>query len=274
MDGYHNRPEKTAETVVDGWLRTGDIGKMDEDGYVYLLDRKSDMVISGGMNVYTSEVEDVVTEHPGVNQIAVIGVPHDKWGEAVHAVIIPEDDADIETTAIKKFAADRLSDYKKPKSVEFVEELPTTPYGKVDKKALEKPHWGKQRPRYQSASIDRRWPTEPVEQLVVGRCHSSATPPHVRRATVDHQRFSVHVRGKRTNEVEDCSGNIFWDTDPLERRLFPVLIRRVGLEEPKVVSGHPSINDTRQTAFVRIPRGPSAEASAYVINLTAPFDVQ
>jgi fatty-acyl-CoA synthase/long-chain acyl-CoA synthetase len=141
MDGYHNRPEKTAETVVDGWLRTGDIGKMDEDGYVYLLDRKSDMVISGGMNVYTSEVEDVVTEHPGVNQIAVIGVPHDKWGEAVHAVIIPEDDADIETTAIKKFAADRLSDYKKPKSVEFVEELPTTPYGKVDKKALEKPHW-------------------------------------------------------------------------------------------------------------------------------------
>lgn len=141
MDGYHNRPEKTAETVVNGWLRTGDIGKQDEDGYVYLLDRKSDMIISGGMNVYTTEVEDVVTEHPGVNQIAVIGVPHEKWGEAVHAVIVPEDDADIEAADVKAFADERLSKYKKPKSVEFVDGLPTTPYGKVDKKALEEPHW-------------------------------------------------------------------------------------------------------------------------------------
>lgn len=141
MDGYYNRPEQTAETLVDGWLRTGDIGQKDEDGYVYLLDRENDVIISGGMNVYTTEVEDALDGHEGIAQVAVIGVPHEDWGEAVHAVIVPRMDADISAEEVRVYADERLSDYKKPKSVEFVEELPTTPYGKVDKKALREPHW-------------------------------------------------------------------------------------------------------------------------------------
>jgi fatty-acyl-CoA synthase/long-chain acyl-CoA synthetase len=139
MDGYHGKPEQTAETLVDGWLRTGDIARRDEAGYVYLLDRASDMIISGGMNVYTTEVEDALDQHPNVRQVAVIGVPHEDWGEAVHAVVVPE--GDLTAEELKEFADGKLSDYKKPKSVEFIEEIPTTPYGKMDKKALREPHW-------------------------------------------------------------------------------------------------------------------------------------
>jgi len=139
MDGYHGKPEETAETLVDGWLRTGDIARRDEAGYVYLLDRASDMIISGGMNVYTTEVEDALDQHPNVRQVAVIGVPHEDWGEAVHAVVVPE--GDLTAEELKRFAEERLSDYKKPKSVEFIEEIPTTPYGKMDKKALREPYW-------------------------------------------------------------------------------------------------------------------------------------
>lgn len=141
MDGYYNRPEQTAETVVDGWLRTGDIGRKGADSYVYLLDRRSDVIISGGMNVYTTEVEDALDGHDGIAQVAVIGVPHDDWGEAVHAVVVSREGADISAEDVRSYVDGRLSDYKKPKSVEFVENLPTTPYGKVDKKALREPYW-------------------------------------------------------------------------------------------------------------------------------------
>jgi fatty-acyl-CoA synthase/long-chain acyl-CoA synthetase len=139
MDEYWDRPEKTAETVEDGWVHTGDIGKIDEDGYVYLLDRKSNMIISGGMNVYSTNVEDVLATHPGVAQVAVIGVPDEKWGEAVTAIIVPDGEVTVE--AIREFADAELADYKRPKHVEFREELPKTPYGKVDKKALREPFW-------------------------------------------------------------------------------------------------------------------------------------
>lgn len=141
MTEYHGLPEKTADTVVDGWIRTGDIGRMDDDGYVYLLDRDSDMIITGGLNVYTTNVEDELVAHPDLKDVAVIGVPHDDWGEAVHAVVIPTPGADLTAEDVRSFAEGRLADYKKPKSVEFVEEFPTTPYGKVDKKALREPHW-------------------------------------------------------------------------------------------------------------------------------------
>jgi fatty-acyl-CoA synthase/long-chain acyl-CoA synthetase len=141
MVGYHELPEKTEETLVDGWVRTGDVGKMDEDGYVYILDRDSDMIVTGGMNVYTTNVEDELIKHPDVNDVAVIGVPHDDWGEAVHAVVVTEGHSDVTESDVNSFADERLADYKKPKSVEFVDELPTTPYGKVDKKALREPYW-------------------------------------------------------------------------------------------------------------------------------------
>jgi len=139
MDEYWKLQEKTAETVEDGWVHTGDIGKSDEDGYVYLLDRKSNMIISGGMNVYSTDVEDVLATHQDVAQVAVIGVPDEKWGEAVTAIIVPNGEA---TKAdIHNFADENLGDYKRPKQIEFRDELPKTPYGKVDKKALREPYW-------------------------------------------------------------------------------------------------------------------------------------
>lgn len=141
FEEYWERPEETDETIEDGWIHTGDVGKRDEDGYVYLLDRKSNMIISGGMNVYSTNVEEVLANHSQINQVAVIGVPDEKWGEAVTALVVPEASDALDATDIKAFANDELADYKKPKTVEFVDELPTTPYGKIDKKALREPYW-------------------------------------------------------------------------------------------------------------------------------------
>jgi fatty-acyl-CoA synthase/long-chain acyl-CoA synthetase len=140
MTEYYERPEATAETVVDGWVRTGDIGRRDEDGYVYLLDRASDLIISGGMNVYSTEVEEALDEHEGVREVAVIGVPDDDWGEAVTAIVVPRGDSATEDDLLS-FVDEELADYKKPKSVEFRESIPKTPYGKMDKKALREPYW-------------------------------------------------------------------------------------------------------------------------------------
>lgn len=141
MTGYHHAPDKTEETLKDGWLYTGDVGMMDEEGYVYLLDRKKDMIISGGLNVYTSEVESVLQQHPGVNQVAVIGVPHADWGEAVTAVIVPDSSHPPTVESILEFCQKNLSKYKRPKEILFVDALPLTPYGKIDKKTLRQPFW-------------------------------------------------------------------------------------------------------------------------------------
>jgi len=141
MTEYFDRPEKTSETLVDGWVRTGDIGRLDEDGYVYLLDRASNMIITGGMNVYSTEVEEVLDEHPDIQQVAVIGTPDDEWGELVTAVVVAHDVATVTEADIIEFANDRLADYKRPKRVEFVDDIPKTPYGKMDKKALRDPYW-------------------------------------------------------------------------------------------------------------------------------------
>lgn len=140
MEGYYDMPETTAETIEDGWVHTGDIGKMDEDGYYYILDRDSDVIITGGMNVYTVTIEDVIQQYDQVANVAVIGVPHDEWGEAVKAVIVPKDDT-VDQDALHAFCDSRLADYKIPKSIDVVDELPTTPYGKIDKKQLREPYW-------------------------------------------------------------------------------------------------------------------------------------
>lgn len=141
MIGYHQLPEKTAETIKDGWLFTGDIGKMDEDGYVYLLDRSKDMIISGGMNVYTTEVENVIQQHPGVSQVSVIGVPHTDWGETVFAIIVPHKANQPDKNEIFELCSRDLSKYKSPKEIVFVDSLPLTPYGKIDKKVLRQAYW-------------------------------------------------------------------------------------------------------------------------------------
>lgn len=138
MDGYWQLPEVTSGSLQDGWLFTGDLGRLDADGYLYLLDRKNDLIISGGMNVYSSEVETVIAQVEGVDRVAVVGVPHPDWGEAVVACVVAEPDVEMNELETRILDACRrdLSRYKVPKSVTSFEELPVTAYGKIDKKAL------------------------------------------------------------------------------------------------------------------------------------------
>ena len=146
MKGYWNLPEATAETMRNGWLHTGDIGKMDEGGYFYILDRTKDMLISGGLNVYPREIEEVLLRHPAISEAAVVGVPSDQWGETPHAFIVTAPGQTITAEEVIAFAADNLAGFKKPRSVEFLTELPKTPIGKIDKKVLRAPFWaGRQR---------------------------------------------------------------------------------------------------------------------------------
>ena len=141
MKGYRNRPDATAETLRGGWLHTGDIGKMDGHGYVYILDRTRDMVISGGLNIYPREVEEVLLTHPAVSEVCVFGIPDDKWGEALTAHVVLGAGRSATTADLIAFAGERLAGYKKPKTVDFVAELPKTTYGKLDKKAVRAPYW-------------------------------------------------------------------------------------------------------------------------------------
>jgi acyl-CoA synthetase (AMP-forming)/AMP-acid ligase II len=140
MKGYHNKPEATAEAITeDGWFRTGDIGRVDEEGYIFVEDRLKDMIITGGENVYSIEVERVLAEHPAVAEVAVIGVPDEKWGESVKAVVAL--DGEATEAEIIAFAREQLAAYKCPKTVDIVDALPRNPTGKILKKDLRKPHW-------------------------------------------------------------------------------------------------------------------------------------
>lgn len=141
MKGYWKNPAATAETLRGGWLHTGDLGIMDEDGYLYLLDRKKDMIISGGENIYSREIEDVILRHPAVFEVAVIGVPDEKWGESVKAIVALKPDQKATEDDIINFCKDHLASYKKPKSVEFIEAIPKNSYGKVLKKELRAKYW-------------------------------------------------------------------------------------------------------------------------------------
>lgn len=139
--GYWNNPRATADAVRDGWVHTGDVGWMDEEGYLYLVDRKKDVIISGGENIYAREVEDVLNGHPAVAEAAVVGVPDEEWGEAVKAVVALKPGMRATGEEIIQFCKERLSSYKKPKSVDFLAELPRTAAGKISKKDLRDPHW-------------------------------------------------------------------------------------------------------------------------------------
>ncbi|MEZ0342822.1 long-chain-fatty-acid--CoA ligase [Mycobacterium sp. pV006] len=142
MLGYWNNPDATAATLTaDGWLRTGDAGYVDADGYLYLYDRVKDMIVSGGENVYPIEVENVLMAHPGVADVAVIGVPDPKWGEAVKAVVVPATGVRLDRTELLTFARSRLAGFKLPKSIDVVDALPRTPSGKILKRALREPYW-------------------------------------------------------------------------------------------------------------------------------------
>src|SRR5690606_7391320 len=141
MPGYYKNPEATKEVSAFGWHRTGDAGYIDEDGYVYIVDRKKDMIISGGFNISPSEIEQVIWSHPGVQDCAVIGVPDEKWGEAVKAVIERRPGGNVTEQEILELCRRSLGSVKTPKSVEFWDELPRSPVGKVRKKDIRDRFW-------------------------------------------------------------------------------------------------------------------------------------
>jgi acyl-CoA synthetase (AMP-forming)/AMP-acid ligase II len=142
MIGYWNLPEATAKTMTgDGWVYTGDAGYMDEDGYLYIHDRVKDMIITGGENVYPAEVESAIYGHPDVLEVAVIGVPDDKWGEAVKAVCAPKPGASIDADSIISWARERIAGFKVPKSIDVIEALPRNASGKILRKDLRAPYW-------------------------------------------------------------------------------------------------------------------------------------
>ena len=143
--GYWRAPDLTAEVLKDGRYHTGDLARVDEEGFVYIVDRKKDMVISGGFNVYPSEVEAVLYEHGAVQDACVFAIPDDKWGEAVAAHIVLKqgqtaDDAGL-NDAINSFCAERLGGFKRPRHIEFVQQLPKNPNGKVMRKTVQAPYW-------------------------------------------------------------------------------------------------------------------------------------
>jgi acyl-CoA synthetase (AMP-forming)/AMP-acid ligase II len=141
MLGYWNKPELTAQTVRDGWMHTGDGAYMDDDGFIYIVDRLKDMIISGGENVYSAEVENVLAQHTAVGSCAVIGVPSAEWGESVHAVVVPKPDATATADDLIAFCRERIAHYKCPRSVEFVDRLPISGAGKILKTNLREPYW-------------------------------------------------------------------------------------------------------------------------------------
>ena len=142
MLGYWNQPELTAAALRGGWMHTGDGGRMDEDGHVYVVDRLKDMIVSGGENVYSGEVESALASHPAVAQCAVIGVPDPRWGERVHAVVVPRPGAALTADALTDYCRARIAGYKCPKSIEFsAEPLPMSAAGKVLKTVLRARHW-------------------------------------------------------------------------------------------------------------------------------------
>ena len=147
MKGYLNKPEETAQAMKGGWLHTGDIGRRDEEGYVYILDRKKDMVISGGWNIYPKEIEATLHEHPAVADAAVIGIPDPKWGEALKAFVVLHSARTATAEEIIQFCKERKGSIKAPKSVEFVDQIPLTSVGKHDKKALRDRYWGAEKRR-------------------------------------------------------------------------------------------------------------------------------
>jgi long-chain acyl-CoA synthetase len=146
MMGYWNKPEETAKAVIDSWMHTGDGGYMDEDGYVYVVDRIKDMIITGGENVYSIEVENVIAQHSAVLQCAVIGIPDSQWGEAIHAFVVVRPGTKLEASDLIAFCRDRVGNYKCPRSVDVhTDPLPMSGAGKILKRELRRPFWEKQK---------------------------------------------------------------------------------------------------------------------------------
>jgi long-chain acyl-CoA synthetase len=142
MKGYWNRADVTEETIRDGWLHTGDMGKIDDDGYFFIVDRKKDMIIRGGYNVYPREIEEVLYEHRAVREAAVLGVPDDEYGEEIGAAVVLKDGADVSAEELRDFLREQVAAYKYPRQIWFVDDLPKGPTGKILKREIEPPEPG------------------------------------------------------------------------------------------------------------------------------------
>lgn len=141
MVGYWNQPEATQETLIDGWIRTGDAGYLDKEGYIFVCDRVKDMIIYAGENLFPAEIEAVISEHEAVEEVAVIGIPSEQWGEIAKAYVVLKPGYQLKRRDITMFAKQRIADFKVPKTIEFIEKLPRNPSGKVLKRVLRAPHW-------------------------------------------------------------------------------------------------------------------------------------
>jgi long-chain acyl-CoA synthetase len=139
MKGYWNKPDATEESIKDGWFHTGDMGKVDEDGYFFIVDRKKEMIIRGGYNVYPREIEEVMYEHPAVAEVAVVGVPDDSMGEEVGAAVALKKGEDVSEDELRDFVKNEVAGYKYPRKIWFVDELPKGPTGKILKREIEVP---------------------------------------------------------------------------------------------------------------------------------------
>ncbi len=140
--GYWQQPEATAKVLVNGWYRSGDVARRDTEGLYYIVDRVKDMIVSGGENIYSAEVENVLSTHPEVGAVAVIGIPDPRWGEAVKACVIRTSGGSVDEAALLAYAREKLAGYKVPKSIDFMDSFPLVPSGKVSKKDLRAPYWG------------------------------------------------------------------------------------------------------------------------------------
>ena len=141
MQGYWNNSAATLEALEDGWMHTGDVGYFDEGYFLFVADRKKDMIVSGGENIYPREVEEALYAHPGVAEAAVIGIPDDRWGESVRAVVATHPGASPSAEELIEHCRTLIASYKKPKSVVFIDALPRLPNQKIDKKSLREPYW-------------------------------------------------------------------------------------------------------------------------------------
>jgi long-chain acyl-CoA synthetase len=141
MAGYWRRPEDTDASIRDGWFHTGDAGSMDQDGFVYVRDRIKDMIVSGGENIYPAELESVLSDHPAVADVAVIGVPDETWGETVKAIVVRRPGAELSEEELIDWSRTRLAGYKRPRSVDFTAAIPRNPSGKIMKRELRQPYW-------------------------------------------------------------------------------------------------------------------------------------
>jgi acyl-CoA synthetase (AMP-forming)/AMP-acid ligase II len=136
MEGYYGNPEGTAEAIRDGWLYTGDLARMDDEGFLFIVDRKKDMILSGGENIYPRELEEVLIRHPAVVDVCVVGVPEPEWGESVKAFIVRKEGVELDEETVVTYCKEHLASYKKPKYVEFISTIPRNPSGKALKRSL------------------------------------------------------------------------------------------------------------------------------------------